>query len=108
MRLARYEAAVISLNRALSRDQANAEARLYRAGAFLGAGQLKAARDEYQELLEKGRYAQNARFGLAAIALRQQDTNAAIKLYREYLANSVPGSREYGAATDCLKWLKGE
>ena len=106
--LGRFEAAVTSLNRVLSRDQANSEARLYRAGAFLGAGQLEAARDDYRELFKAGQYEQHARFGLAAIALRQQDTNAAIKLYRDYLSNSLPGSREYWAATDRLKWLKGD
>jgi tetratricopeptide (TPR) repeat protein len=105
--LAQYEAAVTSLNRVLSRDQANTGARLYRAGAFLGTGQLEAARDDYRELLKAGYYEQNARFGLATIALHQRDTNAAIKLFREYLSNSVPGSREFRAATDRLNWLKG-
>jgi len=108
LRLARFEAAVTSLTRVLARDRSDAEARLYRATAFLGAGQLEAARDDYQELLKKGPYAQNARFELGAVALRQQDTNAAIKFYREYLSNSVPGSPEYRAVANRLKRLKGD
>jgi tetratricopeptide (TPR) repeat protein len=108
LRLSRFDAAAATLTRVLSRDQSNAEARLYRATAWLEAGQLEAARDDFQGLLTTGPYAQNARFGLGAIAWRQQNTNAAIELYREYLSNSVPGSPEYRAAAQRLKRLKGD
>jgi tetratricopeptide (TPR) repeat protein len=107
LRLARFDAAAATLTRVLARDRANAQARLYRATALLGAGQLEAARDDYQELLKTDTYAQNARFGLGAVARRQQDTNAAIALFQEYLTNSVPGSPEYRAAATRLKRLKG-
>jgi tetratricopeptide (TPR) repeat protein len=107
LRLARFDAAATTLTRVLSRDQSNAEARLYRATVFLGAGQLEAAHDDYQELLKTGPYAQNARFGLGAVARRRQDTNTAIAQFREYLSNSVPGSLEYRAAAMRLQRLKG-
>jgi Tfp pilus assembly protein PilF len=107
LQLARFDAAAATLTRVLARDRSNAEARLHRAVAFFAGGQLEAARDDYQELLKTGPYAQNARFGLAAIARREQNTNAAIGLYREYLTNSVPGSPEYRAAAQRLKRLNG-
>ncbi len=108
LQLARFDAAAATLTRVLARDRSNAEARLHRAVALFAAGQLEAARDDYQELLNRGPYAQNARFGLGAIARRQQDTNAAIDLYQEYLSNSVPGSPGYRAAAQRLKQLKGD
>jgi len=107
LQLARFDAAAATLTRVLSRDRSNAEARLHRAVALFATGQLEAARGDYQELLKTGPYAQNARFGLGAIARRQQDTNAAMELYREYLSNSVPGSPEHRAAAQRLKRLKG-
>ena len=54
LQLARFDAATATLSRVLSRDQSNAEARLYRATARLGAGQLEPARDDYQLLLKTG------------------------------------------------------
>ncbi len=108
LRLGRFAAAAATLTQALSGDESNEETRFYRAGAFLGAGQLDAARADYQVLLQAGPYAQNARFGLAAVARRKQDTNAAIALYQEFLANSAPGSPGYRAAAQRLKGLKGD
>jgi len=108
LQVGRSAAAVETLTRVLSRDRSNAEARLYRGTALLEAGQLEAAREDFQELLKSGPYAQNARFGLGAIARGQKDTNAAIELYQQYLSNSVPGSPESRAAAKRLKQLKGD
>jgi tetratricopeptide (TPR) repeat protein len=104
---AKFDSAVATLSRVLSLEPSNAEARLHRAIALFSAGKLDAARADYQELLKREAYAQSARFGLAAIARRRQDTNAAIEFYQQFLSNSVPGTRIYRAAVQQLGRLEG-
>jgi TolA-binding protein len=50
--------------------------------ACLRAGQLDTARAYFQELLERFPNSFQALYGLAEIALRKQDTNAAIEFYQ--------------------------
>jgi tetratricopeptide (TPR) repeat protein len=108
LQVARYEAATETLTRLLSRDRSNEEARLHRAIARLRAGQLDAAQADFQELLQTTTNSQNALFGLGAIAWRNQDTNAAILLYEQYLSNGVPGLAQYRVAAGRLARLKGK
>jgi hypothetical protein len=53
-------------------------------------------------------HAQNALFGLGAIAWRQHDTNAAIEFYQRYLSNGVQSSAQYMVAAERLKQLKND
>ena len=46
-------------------------------------------------------------FGLAEIALRSKDTNAAIQNYEAYLTNAVPNAPETKTVETRLKELKG-
>jgi len=106
LQLSRFEAAVESLTRAVNLEPADSQARLQRATAYLGAGQLDAARTDYTELLKEPRETQNALFGLAAIAWRKNETNAAIQCYGQYLSNATPGTAQYSIAAQRLKLLK--
>ena len=107
LQLSQYTAAAATLTKVLSLTPSDEEARLDRAAAYLGAGQLDAARDDYQELLKTTDNSGTALFGLGAIAWRKHDTNAAIEFYQQYLSNGIPESRQYRIASERLKQLKG-
>jgi tetratricopeptide (TPR) repeat protein len=99
LKAARYDDAITVLNAALTATPSDDQARLCRAIAFLGADQLDAAGSDYEFLL-RGKNTPDALFGLATVAWRKQDTNTAIRLYRQYLTNAIPGSPQYNAATE--------
>jgi Tfp pilus assembly protein PilF len=105
MRLAKYDAATSSLSRALSLAPNEIQARLERATAYLGAGQLDAAGEDYNELFKMDGWSQQALFGLAGIAWRKKDTNAATGFYQRYLSNAPPGSAQAALALERLKTL---
>jgi len=106
LELGKYELAIASLTRTLSLSPGDDVALLRRAMASLGAGHFDAARSDCQKLRGMGRQAQNALFGLATIAWRQQDTNAAIELYQQYLAQGNADSPQYRQALQALERLK--
>ena len=108
LQLSKCDEASETLTQVLALDRSNEEARLHRAIAFLRAGRLEAAREDYQELLKTTASSQDALFGLGAIAWRKQDTNAAIELYEQYLSNGVPGLAQYRAAAARLRQLKAK
>jgi tetratricopeptide (TPR) repeat protein len=105
LQLSKYEAATMTLTTALSLVPRNDEVRLYRAVAYLGVGQLEAARADYQELLKTSTQRGHALFGLGTIAWQQKDTNAAFSYYQQYLSNGIPGSGQYAVALERLKEL---
>jgi uncharacterized membrane-anchored protein len=74
--------------------------------AYLGADQLDAARSEYETLLRDTRTSSDALFGLGTVAWRQQNTNAAIRYYREYMTGAPPRSPQYKMASARLAELK--
>jgi uncharacterized membrane-anchored protein len=76
--------------------------------ANLGAGKLEAARADYEDLQKTPAQRGHALFGLGTVAWQQQDTNAAIRYYQQYLSNSIPGSSQYAVALERLKTLKGQ
>src|SRR5205814_1536744 len=106
--LARYEAAIATLSAAVARGRLDENARLDLAIARLGAGQLEAARADYQELLKTTGQSRNALFGLGGVAWRKHDTNAAIEFYQQYLATGGSGSLQYLVASKRLKQLQGQ
>ena len=108
LRLARHEAAVATLTRALTLAPNDNNARLLRAVACLGLGQLEAARADYQELLRKPDMSQRALFGLGGIAWREHDTNAVIQYYQQFLSNSAAMSPQFNLATERLRQMTDE
>jgi tetratricopeptide (TPR) repeat protein len=105
MQLANYEGAITTLTQALSISPRNEDMRLLRAVAFLGAGRLDAAREDYQELLSSSSSPRNALFGLGTVAWRKQDTNLAVNYYRDFLSNGVFQTRQDQLAVERLKEL---
>jgi tetratricopeptide (TPR) repeat protein len=108
LRLGQFEAAIITLNRALTLKPADDNARLFRAVAALQAGQLEAAKRDYLELLRHQGQAQPALFGLGTIAWREQDTNAMIRHYQAFLSNSTAATPQTAVATQRLKEWQDE
>jgi tetratricopeptide (TPR) repeat protein len=106
MELWQFRAAIVTLTLALSLDPSNPEARIRRASCCLRAGQLDAARADYQELLKRFPNKFQVLYGLAEIASRKQDTNTAIEFYQRYLVNGVPESEEYKLVSYRLKRLQ--
>jgi tetratricopeptide (TPR) repeat protein len=105
LQLSRYDSAIATFTAALSLAPTDENARLSRAIARLGANQLDAARDDYQQLLKSRTCSANALFGLGTVAWRKQETNAAITFYRQYLTNAITGSPQVAVATTRLREL---
>jgi tetratricopeptide (TPR) repeat protein len=108
LQLARYGAAAATLTTVLSLAQSNEEARLHRAMARLGNGQLEAAREDYEQLLKGTAYVPNALYGLGTVAWREHDTNTAIRLYEQCLSNAMPRSPQFALAVERLRQLKSK
>jgi tetratricopeptide (TPR) repeat protein len=105
LRLARYDDAAATLSKALFLSPSDEAALLYRAIAYLGAGQLDASREDYEQLLRATGNSKLALFGLGAIAWRKHETNAAVDYYEQYLSNAIPGSTQFKIASQRLKEL---
>jgi tetratricopeptide (TPR) repeat protein len=103
LQLGRLDAAIATLTTALSLAPTDENARLSRAVARLGADQLDAARDDYQQLLNSKTCSANALFGLGTIAWRKQETNAAIAFYQGYLTNAIVDSPQVSVASRRLQ-----
>jgi tetratricopeptide (TPR) repeat protein len=115
--LQEYEEAIATFTQVLDRDPLNPSARINRANACLratqidpngaaSAGRLDQARADYQELLKHFPKAYQVLYGLAEIAWRKQETNAAIEFSHQYLANATPGSDEYKLVSERLRQLQ--
>jgi outer membrane protein assembly factor BamD (BamD/ComL family) len=76
--------------------------------ANLRAAKLDAAKTDYQALQLQFPRSFQVYFGLAEIAYRQKETNAAIGYYQAYLTNAPPNSPESKYVGQRLKGLKGE
>jgi tetratricopeptide (TPR) repeat protein len=105
MQLGRFESAIATLSTALSLAPTDENARLSRAVARLGADQLDAARDDYQQLLNSKTFTADALFGLGTIAWRKHETNAAKVLYLHYLTNGLPASPQANVAIERVREL---
>ena len=80
--------------------------RIRRASCCLRAGQLDAARADYQELLKRFPNKFQVLCGLAEIASRKRETNDAVALYQRCLDNCVTESEEYNLVSYRLKRLQ--
>ena len=108
LELSRYNAAIETFHRVLSRAPSDENASLNLALARFGAGQLDTAGADYQSLLKRTHDSTNALFGLGGIAWRNHDTNMALGFYEQYLQRGNPGSRQYLVASARLKQLQPE
>jgi tetratricopeptide (TPR) repeat protein len=106
VQLSKFVEAITTLSKAIAADPSDEEARLQRAIASMGAGQLEAAHADYQELLKTQSGHANALYGLGAIAWRKRDTNAAIDFYQQYLSRSNKESPQFRLASARLRQLK--
>ncbi len=108
LRLTRYDPAIATFTQVLAVAPDDRNARLLRAVANLGAGRLEAAKADYRELLKRPDTSQRALFGLGGIAWREQDTNAVITYYQQFLSNSAALSPQFNLATERLRQLSEE
>ena len=107
-RLGRNKQAAETLTLALNIAPEDVQARLLRAVARLGDGQADAARADYQWLLKNPASAQPALFGLGNMAWREQDTNAAIRYYEQFMSNNAAATPQASVVSERLKQMKDE
>lgn len=100
-----FSNAIPTLNRALELQETNRTALLYRALAYLGSEQMDLAEKDYQELYSQFPNALEVNSGLARIALKRSDTNAALAYYYTCLSNSAPASPQHRFFLERVKEL---
>lgn len=101
-----FEGSIAPLSKAISIQSTNATALLCRAAAYLQLDKLDNAQRDYQTLEKMNPDAYPAYHGMAEIAWRRKDTNAAIQYYQKDLSAVPPNSPEANFAASRLKSLK--
>jgi tetratricopeptide (TPR) repeat protein len=101
-----FEQAIPPLTQVLAVDTNNYSALLNRAIACLRANKLEAAQRDYDLLQKAFPTAHQIYYGLAEIAWRKKDTNAAVRNYQLYLANAQTNTAESKVVSERLKQLK--
>jgi tetratricopeptide (TPR) repeat protein len=101
-----FEQAIPPLTKALAIDTNNYSALLNRAIAFLRGDKLEDAQRDYDVLQQAFPTAFQIHFGLAEIAWRRKDTNAAIRDYQLYQANAPTNTAEAKLVSERLKELQ--
>ena len=86
--LKQYEEAITTLNRVLAVEKENTAALYQIANAYFGAGNLDAARTNYQMLQMQHTNSPQLALGLGEIAWRQGNTNEAIRNIEIYLSHA--------------------
>ncbi|TSA41932.1 MAG: hypothetical protein D4R57_00015 [Verrucomicrobiales bacterium] len=107
-RLGRNKQAEETLTRALDLAPEDVQVRLLRAVARLGDGQAAAARADYELLLKNPGGSQPALLGLGSLAWREQDTNAAIRYYEQFMSNNAAASPQTSVVSERLKQMRDE
>ncbi len=100
-----FDQAIPPLTRALTLQTNNYYALLNRAIAYLRSDKLDEARRDYEVLQKTFPTAFQVFYGLGEIAYRKSETNAAVRNYELYLANSPP-PEEAKVISARLKQLK--
>lgn len=98
--------ALAPLNRALSLTN-SVSARFDRAIALLRCGRLDEAEADYRSVKQTLTNSVAITYGLAEIAYRRRDTNAAIQYYRDYLALAPAETEEARLVRSRLEALQG-
>jgi tetratricopeptide (TPR) repeat protein len=106
LQIGAFDQAIPPLTQVLAVDTNNYSALLNRAIAYLRADKLAAAQRDYEVLQKAFPTAFQIYFGLAEIAWRNKDTNAAVRNYQLYLANAQTNTAEAKIVTERLKQLK--
>lgn len=101
-----FDQAIPPLTRALAIETNNYAALLNRAIASLRGNHLEAAQRDYELLQKTFPTAHQIYYGLAEVAWRKQDTNAAIRNYQLYLANAQTNTAEAKLVNARLNELK--
>jgi tetratricopeptide (TPR) repeat protein len=101
-----FDQAIPPLTQALAIDTNNYSALLNRAIACLRANKLEAAQRDYELLQKAFPTAFQIYYGLAEIAWRKKDTNAAVRNYQLYLVNAQTNTAEAKFVSERLKQLK--
>ena len=83
--LRQYEKAIPTLNRVLTVEKENTTAVYQIANAYFGAGNLDAARTNYEKLQQQHPNSPQLALGLGEIAWQQHDTNEAIRNIQTFL-----------------------
>jgi tetratricopeptide (TPR) repeat protein len=104
--LKQYDKAIATLNRALAIQKEDAAAQFQLANAYYGAGNLDAARTNYEMLQQSRTNAPQLAFNLEEIAWRRHDTNEAIRNIEIYLANAPTNSPQGQLMASRLRQLK--
>jgi tetratricopeptide (TPR) repeat protein len=94
MQFHEYEKAIGYFTKALSVEPGLTSALFNRAISYLRLDKLDDAKRDYEQLQKSNPTAFQINFGLAEIALRKKDTNAAILNYELYLTNSPSSNVE--------------
>jgi len=100
-----FKTAIPALTTALTVETNNPTAKLNRAIAYLGAGQLEEARLDYSDLEKAFPNAFQVYYGLGEIAWRQKDTNNAARYYDLYLRSAGDTSDEAKTISERLQSL---
>jgi tetratricopeptide (TPR) repeat protein len=106
LQLKNFDEAIPPLSRALSLQPTNSPALFCRAMAYLQTDKLDESQRDYETLQKMNPHASAVYHGLAEIASRKKDTNAAIRYYELDLTNVPPNSAEAKFAAERLKSLK--
>ena len=101
-----FDQAIPPLTQVLAMQTNNYSALLNRAIAYLRGNKLEAAQRDYEVLQKAFPTAFQIYYGLAEIAWRKKDTNAAIRNYQLYLANAQTNTAEAKVVSERLKELK--
>jgi len=103
LQLHAYDDAIAAFTHVLAVQTTNADARFYRAQAYLDTGKLDAARADFQRLQQTFTNSFPVANGLGEIAWREHETNEAIRNYKIYLANANTNTAE---ATNIIRRLR--
>jgi tetratricopeptide (TPR) repeat protein len=106
IQLTNYNDAISALTRVLSLQPTNTTALFCRAVSYFEMDKLDESQRDYESLQKLNPNAYPAYHGLAEIALRRKDTNAAIRYFQLDLTNAPPNYSEVQYATERLKELK--
>ena len=105
IQMTNYSEAIPPLTEAISLAPTNTTAIFCRAVSYFESGKLDEAQHDYERLRQINPKGYPAYHGLAEIALRKKDTNAAILNFKLDLTNAPPNSSEINWAVDRLKKL---
>ena len=103
-----YDRAITAFTHVMEVTTNDPTARFNRALAYLQSDRLDLARADYAALQSSYTNSYQVAFGLAEVAWRQHQTNAAISNYQIYLANAPTNSLEFKTVHERLTQLRGQ